>query len=142
MISLFLMSKKGKSVLENIVLSGLHNTIDKVISSRDSSVEKDYYDDIKRICEKENITFYNRKDDYSISSQYAIVISWRWLINLNKTKIIILHDSLLPKYRGFNPLVSCLLNRETQIGVTAFYATRDFDAGPIDRDWETKNHEE
>ena len=76
MISLFLMSKKGKSVLENIVLSGLHNTIDKVISSRDSSVEKDYYDDIKRICEKENITFYNRKDDYSISSQYAIVRSW------------------------------------------------------------------
>lgn len=45
--------------------------------------------------------------------------------------LIVFHDSILPKYRGFNPLVSYLINGEKEIGVTALKAVKIFDAGPI-----------
>ncbi len=59
-----------------------------------------------------------------------LAVSWRWLIHL-KTTSIILHDSLLPKYRGFSPLVSALINGERTIGVTALFASEGYDCGDI-----------
>ena len=44
---------------------------------------------------------------------------------------MILHDSLLPKYRGFIPLVSALCAGEPVLGVTAFRAVEDYDRGDI-----------
>ncbi len=46
-------------------------------------------------------------------------------------KTLVMHDSLLPKYRGFAPLVNCLINGEKQLGVTAFIATENYDEGPV-----------
>jgi len=37
----------------------------------------------------------------------------------------------LPKYRGFAPLVNCLINNEKQVGVTALFANEDYDCGDI-----------
>jgi methionyl-tRNA formyltransferase len=47
------------------------------------------------------------------------------------TPVIVLHDSLLPCYRGFAPLVNMLLNAEPELGVTALMATQKYDDGPI-----------
>jgi len=41
------------------------------------------------------------------------------------------NDSLLPKYRGWNPLLTALINGDSRIGSTALIATNDVDAGPI-----------
>ena len=43
----------------------------------------------------------------------------------NSENLIVFHDSLLPKYRGFAPLVSQLINGEEYLGVTAIF-TNDF----------------
>lgn len=60
-----------------------------------------------------------------------MAIGWRWLIN-NGARVIVLHDSLLPRYRGFAPLVNSLINGETKIGVTALFASeKGYDAGAI-----------
>jgi methionyl-tRNA formyltransferase len=45
--------------------------------------------------------------------------------------LIVFHDSLLPKYRGFNPLVSALLNKDDAVGVTALTAAEKYDCGDI-----------
>jgi methionyl-tRNA formyltransferase len=42
-----------------------------------------------------------------------------------------MHDSLLPKYRGFAPLVNCLVNGEKKVGVTALFASEEYDRGDI-----------
>jgi methionyl-tRNA formyltransferase len=42
-----------------------------------------------------------------------------------------LHDSILPKYRGFAPLVNSLINKEKEIGVTALFSTDKYDEGEI-----------
>jgi methionyl-tRNA formyltransferase len=105
--------------------------IDFVVTQRDKSVQDDYYAEIRELCEQLNIPCYDRQQSYKIQSKYALAISWRWLINLKETTLIIFHDSLLPKYRGFNPLVSYLINGENRIGVTALFAADTYDTGDI-----------
>jgi methionyl-tRNA formyltransferase len=41
------------------------------------------------------------------------------------------HDSLLPAYGGFSPLIWALLNDEPEVGVTAHLMDATIDAGPI-----------
>jgi len=131
MVTLFLMSKKGLLVLDALIQSGYVDIIDKVVSARDTSIPNDYYEEIKNTCQENQISFYDKSERYRVTSKFAFAVSWRWILKLKKAKLIIFHDSLLPKYRGFNPLVSCLLNREEEIGVTALFASKEFDTGPI-----------
>ncbi len=42
-----------------------------------------------------------------------------------------MHDSLLPAYAGFSPLIWALLNGEKEVGVTAHLMDAELDAGPI-----------
>ena len=48
-----------------------------------------------------------------------------------KEKLIIFHDSILPKYRGFSPLVSSLINGEQTIDVTAIFGDEKYDEGEV-----------
>ena len=130
-MTLFLMTKKGLAVLQVLVDNDMAPMIDLVVGARDRSIQQDYYEEIKSLCRANDISFFDKKDFLHTSSDYAIAVSWRWLIDLPLTELIIFHDSLLPKYRGFNPLVSCLLNKEKEIGVTALFATEEFDKGDI-----------
>lgn len=131
-ITLFLMTQKGYDVLKSLINNGYIDIIDKVVSSKDSNVENDYYSDIKLLSNKHKIPFFDRKDSYSVTSSYCFAISWRWLIEQSEnTVLIVFHDSLLPKYRGFAPLVNMLINKEPRIGVSAIFADREFDTGDI-----------
>ncbi|MFF0814747.1 methionyl-tRNA formyltransferase [Rhodococcus sp. NPDC003318] len=42
-----------------------------------------------------------------------------------------IHDSLLPKYTGFSPLIWALINGESEVGVTAHLMDEELDAGDI-----------
>ncbi len=130
-IALYLMSKKGLSVLEYLVQEKYHYFIGKVIIGRDKNVVSDYSEELKTLCIKHDILCYERTDDFSIDEKYSMAISWRWMIEKTKSRLIVLHDSLLPKYRGFSPLVNALLNKEKEIGVTAIFASDDYDSGEI-----------
>lgn len=130
-ISLFLMGEKGLAVLEAIVKNKMTELIDCVISDNDANTFDKSNAGIRELCKSSNIQYYNRKDRIDITTEYIIAIAWRWLIKANNSKIIVLHDSLLPKYRGFAPLVNMLIHREPYIGVTAFFASNEYDRGDI-----------
>lgn len=53
------------------------------------------------------------------------------LLNFYPKGIINLHPSLLPKYRGPNPIRWQILNGERESGVTIIKLTKEVDAGPI-----------
>jgi len=55
------------------------------------------------------------------------------LIPASSMRLIVVHDSLLPKYRGFNPLVTALINGDSEIGATALWAAEEYDRGDIIR---------
>ncbi len=124
------MSEKGKVSLEGIIKEGQLKYVSLVIIGTDKAVLNDYSKEIEKICCDNNIQ-YTFDKNVEIVSKYAIAISWRWIIEAKENKLIVLHDSLLPKYRGFSPLVSQLLNEETNIGVTALFAVEKYDEGDI-----------
>ena len=114
---------------------GHKDLIALVIIGRDFNVKKDFSESICDICERYDIEYSDRiYGSVSLENPerlIAVAAGWRWLINESFYQIIVLHDSLLPRYRGFNPMVTALLNRDPEIGVTAIIANKDFDCGDI-----------
>jgi methionyl-tRNA formyltransferase len=135
LIGFFLMGKKGFSVLQGIqrFKPEYLPMINFVVCAKDSAIENDFYDEINNFCRKNGIDFIDKKKakEKDLSADYAFAISWRWLIHSVTFKLIVLHDSLIPKYRGFNPLVTALIEGDNEIGVTALEIGNGFDSGDI-----------
>ncbi|MGY3089650.1 methionyl-tRNA formyltransferase [Hymenobacter sp. UYAg731] len=129
-LTLFLMTEKGYRVLQHIVAHLDISVVALVVGAPDPGLVQDFFAEIRGLCARAGIPFQGRDAPRAVPTAYALAVSWRWLI-ADAGTLIVLHDSLLPRYRGFAPLVNCLINGETTIGVTALYATADFDQGPI-----------
>lgn len=129
-IILYLMNKKGLDVLEAIVSKFGSQLVSGVFIGSDKNVKHDYSQEIKQICINENIAILNKSSKTDFFSGIRLAIGWRWIIH-EAENLIVLHDSLLPKYRGFSPLPNMLINNEKYIGVTALYAAKEYDTGDI-----------
>jgi methionyl-tRNA formyltransferase len=129
-ITLFAMMQRGFDTLRALV-SEFPSAIGAVVSARDSHVTNDFFDDIAALCGDHHIPFRERTHHFQTTTKYAIAISWRWLIDPRPAQLMVLHDSLLPRYRGFGPLVSALINGDRELGVTAVWASDRYDAGDI-----------
>ncbi|MEK7616888.1 MAG: methionyl-tRNA formyltransferase [Patescibacteria group bacterium] len=65
-----------------------------------------------------------------------IVMGWRTIIpsevlKIPKRGVVAVHESLLPKYRGFAPINWAIINGEKMSGVTLFYLDEGIDSGDI-----------
>jgi len=132
MINIFVLGKKG---LESVTgINPVHlATINALVIGKDSGVVEDYSYEIETFAKANNIPYFFRNEaDNTVlaNAELNIAIGWRWLIALD-CPLVVFHDSVLPKYRGFNPLVSALINGDTIIGVTALFGTEEFDKGDI-----------
>jgi methionyl-tRNA formyltransferase len=130
MVTLFLMTHKGLYFLQNINIDYL-GLISQVVIGADGSIENDYQSEIIEFCKNNKINYRLRSSLNKIESEYCFAVSWRWMIDHPNSKLIIFHDSLLPRYRGFAPLVNCLINGEREIGVSAIFGHSSYDCGPI-----------
>ena len=114
-IAFYLMNEKGFYTLKKFIKKFSFKDIDYIVSGNDVNMKKDYFDEIKQLCHKYKIKFFDRKSDYlekeKLFDGYKFAIGWRWIIK-NETNLIVFHDSLLPKYRGFAPLVNTLVSNE------------------------------
>lgn len=66
----------------------------------------------------------------------VVVAGWYWLLDETLLRepehgFMGVHFSLLPRYRGFAPVVWALINGETRIGYTIFRLTDQMDEGPV-----------
>lgn len=134
-IHLFLLGYKALKCLEELddklCLGICHVTV-----GFDINIKNDYSNEIIKICQDKNIRYSERKDKNKTNAKFLIAIGWRWMIeNNNESKIIVFHDSILPRYRGFNPLVTALINGDNEIGVTALWGSSEFDKGDILYQW-------
>jgi len=68
--------------------------------------------------------------DLSVVVAYGKILKEE-LINTPRLGTINIHYSLLPKYRGASPLESCLLNGDTETGVSIQQMVFKLDSGPI-----------
>jgi methionyl-tRNA formyltransferase len=129
-VTLFVMTEKGFSFLQHSHKK-FKSLLATVVIGSDKSLQTDYESEIIELCTNNGIPFIKRTEFKEIRTKYAISISWRWLIKHQSDRLIIFHDSLLPKYRGFAPLVNSLINGESQIGVSAIFGADNFDSGNI-----------
>lgn len=129
MINIYLIGNKGFVALKSLNASQLNN-ITCIIIGRDKNIQNDYSTDIEKLCNEKSINYVIQNKTHSPAAEYSIAIGWRWLIN-DDSKLIVFHDSILPKYRGFNPLVTALINGDKKVGVTALKSSKEYDKGEI-----------
>lgn len=102
-----------------------------IVIGNDQSLHNDYEAELIDLCRKKKLPYIKRLDFKAVETEYALAISWRWLIDHPQDKLIVFHDSVLPKYRGFAPLINSLINGEVEMGVSAIFGASEFDTGAI-----------
>ena len=70
--------------------------------------------------------------DFFVTFAFGQILSQE-VLDIPKFETINLHASLLPKYRGANPICECLLNGDKETGVTTMVTVLALDAGDICR---------
>lgn len=127
-VGLYLMTVKALPVLEEALESGLeiaHVTTSPAVGMNDHA-----HVDIARIAKAAGIPTFTRAHPPEHTGDWSIAAGWRWMLDVDQ--LVVLHDSLLPRYRGFSPLITALTNGDPAVGVTAFLADDDEpDVGPI-----------
>lgn len=126
------MTEKGFYFLKHTVtVPDYKSLFSQVVVGNDKSLQQDYENDIIALCQLHHIPCIKKSEFIKIETEYCLTIAWRWLIHHPEDKLIVFHDSILPKYRGFAPLMNALINKETEIGVTALYGAKAYDKGDI-----------
>ncbi|WP_256105562.1 methionyl-tRNA formyltransferase [Streptomyces sp. ODS05-4] len=107
--------------------------------------EKIWSDSVADLAEAHGVpvAIRNRPDDEELFAQLKeadpdviVANNWRtWIpphiFGLPRHGTLNVHDSLLPKYAGFSPLIWALINGESEVGVTAHMMNDELDAGDI-----------
>lgn len=133
-IHLCLLGKKGYFFLQGFIGDlNLDEVELSVEVGRDKEVYRDYADEIFLLAKEKSIHAIERKIDFDyLGHDFVFAAGWRWLLKgVPSNKLIVVHDSLLPKYRGFSPLFNALINREPYVGVTALFGSEKYDKGDI-----------
>ncbi|MFE7123185.1 methionyl-tRNA formyltransferase [Streptomyces sp. NPDC057617] len=111
----------------------------------DHVYEKIWDDSVAELAEKHGVPVLlrNRPDDEELlrtlreaAPDIIVANNWRtWLppeiFGLPPHGTLNVHDSLLPAYAGFSPLIWALINGEPEVGVTAHRMDAELDAGDI-----------
>lgn len=130
-IGFYCANKKGYKTLQSFIETYGAKYIKYISSYRNGNVNNDYYLEIKMLSKDSDVFFFDREEmPNNLIEDYKIAIGWQWVISDFKN-LIVLHDSLLPKYRGFSPIVNMLINGEKEIGVTALFASEKYDEGGV-----------
>lgn len=129
-VTFLVMTVKGVDVLKQ-ALSRHAGLVARVVVGEDPHLVDDGSAAIRDLCRNAGVRCVPRREAPPITTPYAIAVSWRWMIDASGTNLIVLHDSLLPRYRGFAPLPNALINGESEIGVTALHASEEYDRGDI-----------
>ncbi|MEU7827696.1 methionyl-tRNA formyltransferase [Nonomuraea sp. NPDC049129] len=107
--------------------------------------EKIWDDSVAELAERHDVPVLlrNRPDDAGLlqalrdaAPDIIVANNWRtWLppeiFDLPPHGTLNIHDSLLPAYAGFSPLIWALINGEREVGVTAHRMNAELDAGDI-----------
>lgn len=111
----------------------------------DHVYEKIWDDSVADLAEKHGIPVLlrNRPDDPELlaalrdaAPDLVVANNWRTVLppevfDLPAHGTLNIHDSLLPAYAGFSPLIWALINGEREVGVTAHRMNAELDAGDV-----------
>lgn len=88
-----------------------------------SKKRNEYEQDVLEVLKEHNV-------DFIALAGYMNIIGTT-LLDAYENKIINIHPSLLPKYRGLHALERAFENQDTEIGITIHYVDKGIDTGKI-----------
>jgi methionyl-tRNA formyltransferase len=127
-IDIYLCGHKGAACAE-IIAREFADYINIAIVENDTTLKINPYSEMVATLKAAGIKVSERIG--KSPSDTAIAVGWRKMIRHEYKQLVILHDSLLPKYRGWNPLLTALNLGDNEIGVTALLGNSEMDSGPI-----------
>lgn len=133
-VILLLAGNKGLAALEAAVSSKYLPMISAVITARDPAIADDGHDAILACAARAGIHCTTDRQRHTLPTDaWHIAIGWRRLISdVSYGRLVVAHDSPLPRFRGFAPLVNMLVEGETELAVTYFVASDgSYDDGTI-----------
>lgn len=142
-IFLFTGSIKGYAVLKKMLADKAN--LCGILCLVEDAHEEQYHPKVAALAKEHHIPIYfsneTKPADYAdvlrkTNPDIAFAIGWRYIIFKEAYTIppkgtLIVHDSLLPKYRGFAPTNWAMINGEPRTGVTLFHIAEGVDCGPI-----------
>lgn len=148
---LFLISKEiGLSLLKSFLREDLGEVLVTVITLDDSNDSRSNLNEIIKYCESKkldlevvinNSEFTKILKDKDFTSIF--VCGWYWMLSNSiitkvKGRVFGIHHSILPKYRGFSPLVWSMIAGDETVGSTLFKINNELDAGEIYYQWKIR----
>ncbi|MFI7129284.1 methionyl-tRNA formyltransferase [Nonomuraea sp. NPDC050153] len=134
----------GHRTLQALLDSGHDVVLAVTHPQSDHAYEKIWSDSVAELAEANGVPVLlrNRPDDdvllalKEVEPDLIVANNWRtWIppeiFTLPRRGILNVHDSLLPAYAGFSPLIWALINGEKEVGVTAHMMNAELDAGDI-----------
>jgi methionyl-tRNA formyltransferase len=120
---------KGAILIEGILKKGI--PIDQIVTYRQSDDRSGSFERIIEVAARHSINMLETCNPVAQAEDLIFLIGWQYFLPVVTPSTIVFHDSLLPRYRGFAPTVTALINGDREIGVTALAPTQTIDAGPI-----------
>lgn len=142
-IFLFLGARRGYAVLQKLL--EVKADIAGILCLVEDPHEEQFHPRMAAMANERSIPLFFSSDvkpsDYQavieqLKPDLAFAIGWRYMINKEAYSLpplgtLIIHDSLLPKYRGFAPMNWAIIKGEKETGVTLFHIADGVDCGPI-----------
>jgi methionyl-tRNA formyltransferase len=142
-IALLCATRRGLRVLERLIQLAPDSEL-LVVSFPEEPGEPPFLKDIQSLALARGAAFVETRRVGNAEHQNVwdrtldllLAVSWRYMVPADvyrraRLGAFVLHDSLLPKYRGFAPTVWAIVNGEDHTGATLFEMGTDVDAGPI-----------
>ncbi|GAA3691763.1 methionyl-tRNA formyltransferase [Nonomuraea antimicrobica] len=134
----------GHRTLQALLDSGHDVALAVTHPQSDHAYEKIWSDSVAELAGANGVPVLlrNRPDDEllltlkEVGPDLIVANNWRtWIppeiFTLPGHGVLNVHDSLLPAYAGFSPLIWALINGEKEVGVTAHMMNAELDAGDI-----------
>lgn len=135
----------GHRTLQALLESGHEVVLAVTHPKSDHAYEKIWDDSVADLAAEHGVPVLlrNRPEDEELMSRLRaadpdliVANNWRtWIppeiFTLPRRGTLNIHDSLLPAYAGFSPIIWALINGEREVGVTAHMMDEDLDAGDI-----------
>ena len=89
------------------------------------------FERVRDVAARQSIEILETRHPVLQPGDLIFLVGWQYLLAAVTPTTIVFHDSILPRYRGFAPTVTALINGDREIGATALTPTNSVDAGPI-----------
>src|SRR5215472_4617343 len=120
---------KGLAFTETLLRNAI--SIDEIVTYQQPDDRADSFNSLRDIANTFSISFTETRYPHFPLGDLAFLVGWQFLLPHADSDVIIFHDSLLPRYRGFAPTTTALIKGDTEIGVTAISPSEAVDEGPI-----------